>query len=55
LKASLTASCCTQVLQWQHLLNNVQAAALQDIRAQMPADGLFHVRVYAQRDHRCFP
>ena len=30
-----------QVLQWHHLLSNVQAAALQDIRAQMLADGLF--------------
>lgn len=35
-----------QVLQWHHLLSNVQAAALQDIRAQMLADGLFHVLMY---------
>lgn len=35
-----------QVLQWHHLLSNVEAAALQDIRAQMLADGLFHVLMY---------
>ncbi len=35
-----------QVLQWHHLLSNVQAAALQDTRAQMLADGLFHVLMY---------
>lgn len=35
-----------QVLQWHHLLSNVQAAALQDMRAQMLADGLFHVLMY---------
>jgi uncharacterized membrane protein len=35
-----------QVLQWHHLLSNVRAAALQDIRAQMLADGLFHVLMY---------
>ncbi|MEJ7930819.1 DUF2243 domain-containing protein [Ramlibacter sp. AN1015] len=35
-----------QVLQWHHLLSDVQAAALQDIRAQMLADGLFHVLMY---------
>lgn len=35
-----------QVLQWHHLLSNVQAAALRDVRAQMLADGLFHVLMY---------
>jgi uncharacterized membrane protein len=35
-----------QVLQWHHLLSNVQAAALQDIRAQVVADGLFHALMY---------
>ncbi len=35
-----------QVLQWHHLLSNVQAAALQDIRVQMLADGLFHALMY---------
>ena len=35
-----------QVLQWHHLLSNVQAAALQDLRAQLLADGLFHVLMY---------
>ena len=36
-----------QVLQWHHLLSNVRAAALQDLRAQVLADGLFHVLMYA--------
>ena len=35
-----------QVLQWHHLLSNVEAAALQDLRAQVLADGLFHVLMY---------
>ena len=35
-----------QVLQWHHLLSNVQAAALQDLRAQVLADGLFHALMY---------
>lgn len=35
-----------QVLQWHHLLSNVQAAALRDLRAQILADGLFHVLMY---------
>ncbi|HYD77708.1 DUF2243 domain-containing protein [Ramlibacter sp.] len=35
-----------QVLQWHHLLSNVQAAALRDLRAQLLADGLFHVLMY---------
>jgi uncharacterized membrane protein len=35
-----------QVLQWHHLLSNVRAPALQDIRAQILADGLFHVLMY---------
>ena len=35
-----------QVLQWHHLLSNVRAAALQDIRAQLLADGLFHLLMY---------
>lgn len=35
-----------QVLQWHHLLSNVQAAGLQDLRMQILADGLFHVLMY---------
>jgi uncharacterized membrane protein len=34
-----------QVLQWHHLLSDVQLAALRDIRAQLLADGLFHVLI----------
>ncbi|MGD9943252.1 MAG: DUF2243 domain-containing protein [Burkholderiaceae bacterium] len=33
-----------QVLQWHHLLSNV--AAVQDLRTQILADGLFHVLMY---------
>jgi uncharacterized membrane protein len=33
-----------QVLQWHHLLSNVEA--VQDMRAQLLADGLFHVLMY---------
>jgi uncharacterized membrane protein len=35
-----------QVLQWHHLLSNVRAGALQDLRAQLLADGLFHAMMY---------
>jgi uncharacterized membrane protein len=35
-----------QVLQWHHLLSNVQAGVLQDVRGQMLADGLFHALMY---------
>jgi uncharacterized membrane protein len=33
-----------QILQWHHLLSNVQA--LQDMRTQVLADGLFHALMY---------
>lgn len=36
-----------QVLQWHHLLSLVEGQALQDIRTQILADGLFHVLMYA--------
>ncbi len=36
-----------QVLQWHHLLINVQSEAVRDIRVQILADGLFHVLMYA--------
>ncbi len=35
-----------QVLQWHHLLSLVPGEALRDIRAQILADGLFHVAMY---------
>lgn len=35
-----------QVLQWHHLLLGVEAAAFQDMRVQILADGLFHVLMY---------
>ena len=35
-----------QVLQWHHFLSLVGGDALRDIRAQILADGLFHVAVY---------
>ncbi|KQP23337.1 DUF2243 domain-containing protein [Pseudorhodoferax sp. Leaf267] len=35
-----------QVLQWHHLLSDVRLAALQDMRMQMLADGLFHLLMY---------
>ena len=35
-----------QVLQWHHLLSNVRASALADLRVQMLADGLFHALMY---------
>lgn len=35
-----------QVLQWHHFLSLVPGDALRDIRAQILADGLFHVAVY---------
>ncbi|KAA2238029.1 DUF2243 domain-containing protein [Salinarimonas soli] len=36
-----------QVLQWHHLLSLVPGEALRDIRAQILADGAFHVGMYA--------
>ena len=35
-----------QVLQWHHLLSLVDSPLLADIRAQILADGLFHVLMY---------
>jgi len=35
-----------QVLQWHHLLSAVETSAVQDIRVQILADGLFHVLMY---------
>ena len=35
-----------QVLQWHHLLTNVEGAMFQDLGVQMLADGLFHVLMY---------
>ena len=35
-----------QVLQWHHFLSLVPGEALRDIRAQILADGVFHVAVY---------
>lgn len=35
-----------QILQWHHLLLGVDAEALQDIRVQILADGLFHLLMY---------
>lgn len=35
-----------QVLQWHHLLSNVRSPAVQDIRTQILADGLFHALMY---------
>jgi uncharacterized membrane protein len=35
-----------QVLQWHHFLSNVQSRAVQDMRVQILADGLFHVLMY---------
>ena len=35
-----------QVLQWHHLLTNVQGEFFQDIEVQILADGLFHVLMY---------
>lgn len=35
-----------QVLQWHHLLSLVDSPVLKDIRAQILADGLFHVLMY---------
>src|SRR5829696_6320381 len=36
-----------QILQWHHFLSLVPGEALRDIRAQILADGMFHVAVYA--------
>jgi uncharacterized membrane protein len=35
-----------QVLQWHHFLSNVRSPAVQDMRVQILADGLFHVLMY---------
>ena len=35
-----------QILQWHHLLSLVTRAPFQDIRAQILADGLFHLLMY---------
>ncbi|KAA0683617.1 DUF2243 domain-containing protein [Roseomonas genomospecies 6] len=35
-----------QVLQWHHLLSAVESSAVQDIRVQILADGLFHLMMY---------
>lgn len=35
-----------QVLQWHHLLSNVEGAAFRDLRVQIAADGYFHVLMY---------
>jgi uncharacterized membrane protein len=35
-----------QVLQWHHLLINVEGEAFRDIRVQILADGLFHLLMY---------
>ncbi|NUB05696.1 DUF2243 domain-containing protein [Azospirillum sp. Vi22] len=35
-----------QVLQWHHLLSGVESSAVQDIRIQILADGLFHAAMY---------
>ncbi len=35
-----------QVLQWHHLLSRVRSPVLEDIRAQILADGLFHALMY---------
>ncbi|NYZ15120.1 DUF2243 domain-containing protein [Azospirillum sp. RWY-5-1] len=35
-----------QVLQWHHLLSAVETSALQDLRMQVLADGLFHLLMY---------
>ncbi|MBP0445274.1 DUF2243 domain-containing protein [Roseomonas sp. SSH11] len=35
-----------QVLQWHHFLSLVPGEALRDLRAQVFADGMFHVAVY---------
>lgn len=35
-----------QILQWHHVLSDVDAAAYQDIRVQILADGLFHALMY---------
>lgn len=35
-----------QVLQWHHLLSNVQGPVFQNMKTQILADGLFHVLMY---------
>ncbi len=35
-----------QVLQWHHLLSGVQSDAVQELRVQVFADGLFHLLMY---------
>lgn len=36
-----------QVLQWHHLLSGLQGEPFDDIRVQILADGLFHLKAYA--------
>ncbi|HVL59117.1 MAG TPA: DUF2243 domain-containing protein [Burkholderiaceae bacterium] len=35
-----------QILQWHHLLSGVQTGTFQDLRAQVMADGMFHLLMY---------
>lgn len=35
-----------QILQWHHLLSDVHADGLQDLRLQVLADGIFHLVMY---------
>jgi uncharacterized membrane protein len=35
-----------QILQWHHLLSDVEAAAVRDLRVQLLADGIFHLLMY---------
>ena len=35
-----------QILQWHHLLLAIQSGPFQDMRTQILADGLFHLRMY---------
>jgi uncharacterized membrane protein len=35
-----------QVLQWHHLLSGLEGEAFRDLRVQILADGLFHVKMY---------
>lgn len=43
-----------QILQWHHLLSDVRAAAVQDMRVQLLADGLFHLLMYVICAHALF-
>jgi len=42
-----------QILQWHHLLSLVDAASLRDLRAQILADGLFHLFAYLLAGSGC--